>query len=65
MFSAVYLVCFLDGSCSFFVDQIDYETKEECSMSAENNIFNHQEAVKAGQAPPHTAEYQCVSWVKA
>lgn len=65
MFSAVYLVCFLDSSCTFFVDQIFYPTKEECETSAENNIFNHQEAAKVGQAPKHTAEYQCVAWSQA
>ncbi len=65
MFSAVYLVCFLDNTCTFFVDQIYYQNEEECRSSAENNIFNHQEAVKAGKAPPHTAEYQCIAWDKA
>lgn len=65
MFSAIYLVCFIDGSCSFAVDQIAYPTHEACSKSAEANILRHQEDVKTGLVPPHQADYQCVAWDKA
>lgn len=65
MFSAVYLVCILGDPCVTFVDRPTYPTLEICRMEAAQIVLNNQERVKAGEAPPHTAEYQCVAWDKA
>lgn len=65
MFSAVYLVCFMSQPCSFFVDPNPYPSIEVCREYAQGNIDKHQARVLTGEAPPHTAEYQCIPWEKA
>ncbi len=62
MFSAVYLVCMSGQPCMFFVDPAPYPTEEICKDEAEYNIVRNSSNPKI---PPFTAEYQCVSWVKA
>ena len=62
MFSAIYLVCMTGQPCQFFVDQIPYPTIEVCRDEAEANIVRNS---NLPNVPPFTAEYQCVSWVKA
>lgn len=65
MFSAVYLVCILNQPCMFFVDTPPYPTLEVCQKEAELVIQNNQLRVRTGEAPAHTAEYQCIGWNKA
>ena len=62
MFSAVYLVCILNQPCQFFVDSVPYPTEQICRDEAEANITRNS---SNPQAPPFTAEYQCISWDKA
>ena len=65
MFSAVYLVCVLNQECIFFVDKVIYPSIEVCQTEAKGIVENNQVRAMKGEAPPHTAEYQCVAWDKA
>lgn len=65
MFSAVYLVCILNEPCTFFVDKVVYPSEEVCLVEALNIIELNKLRAARGEAPPHTSEFQCVSWNKA
>lgn len=65
MFSAVYLVCMLNQPCLFAVDNQPYSTIDDCRSAAEATIGNNTLRAQRGEIPPFTAEYQCISWVKA
>ena len=65
MFSAVYLVCIMNGPCQFYVDTDPYPTYESCMIESQRIMQSNQERVAKGEFIEHTSEAQCISWEKA
>lgn len=63
MFSAIYMVCAMElGGCNFYVDQMPYQTLEECNKKAVEIMAANQERAAKGELFKHTVSHQCINW---
>jgi hypothetical protein len=62
MITIAFLICLQSGQCFATSADIVVTTMEQCNVVGRQLILNNQEAVYRGEAPPHTAYFQCVEW---
>lgn len=61
MFTLAFIIC-TETACMSASPPAIFKTKEQCEGAGYTLIDKSAKQVEIGEAPPHRAVFQCISW---